>query len=214
MTKTSYYETKLALSDDQMQSLQGGATIRIKFEQLDSPVPDDIVHLTRTQQKKLERAHSEGKGTTLRMSGAQLSYIKKSGSGVLSNFLNRIRDGGLSAANWVGSKGINLAGNLAKSQTSKVSGLLPSLWGIDTGADQLLQGGIDFGSQFGKDKLSSFLTGLKSTREGGALLHGLKFRTAINRPLEEQFRRPANMPATQLSGMRTEGGAIYLPGSR
>jgi hypothetical protein len=213
---TAYHQTKLALSDAQMKALEEGKTVRLKFAQLNSPVPDDTVYLTAQQQKKLEKAHGAKVGCEIKFSKPQLLYHQKSGSGVLSNFLNGVRDKSLGAVGWVGDKGINLAGKLVGSQTGKLSSFVPDVYGLQGGADSLLKGGVDLGTKFTQGKLKQFISGLQSTKNGGAVLGNLKFRTAINRPLESQFRRPARMSLAKLlpPATGTDGGALFLPGTR
>ena len=84
---TSYVNVKVNISEGQKEKLQhaikascSAVSIRLGHEDLKG---NDIIAITRSQAKKLAKAHENGKGITIRMSSSQLKYNKKIEGGFL-----------------------------------------------------------------------------------------------------------------------------------
>ena len=84
---TSYVNVKLNISEGQKEKLQhaikascSAVSIRLGHEDLKG---NDIIAITRSQAKKLAKAHENGKGITIKMSSSQLKYNKKIEGGFL-----------------------------------------------------------------------------------------------------------------------------------
>jgi len=190
MGKTAYHSIHLRLTHDQMVRLAQGNTIRLKYDALVSGDARDEIHVTATQYKRIAKAIAGGKGVDLQMSQTQLRH-HHANVRVGSGFGDFLRNGALSAVNYVGNKGLDVVGSVAKGQVGAVTGLLPDAFGISSGAERLAKRGIDAGTAYGKDKLTSTLNGYKS---GQGVLKQVKGRS-----------RPINLDQV------LNGSGLYLP---
>ena len=84
---TKYVNVKVNISEGQKEKLQHSikagcpaVSIRLGHEDLQG---NDILAVTRSQAKKLTKAHENGKGITIRMSSSQLKHNKKIEGGLL-----------------------------------------------------------------------------------------------------------------------------------
>lgn len=75
----------------------------------------------------------------MKLSKAQREFHVKNGKGLFGDILRKVRNGAVSGVQWVGDKGLGAVGNLASSQTGRLTGLLPSAYGISSGADSILK---------------------------------------------------------------------------
>lgn len=228
---TKYHEFKLKLSPDQQRHLAGGYKIRMKAEQLRGD-GEFTVYLTATQVKHLQKMTGSGKGAELQLSKTQLAHHRKVGSGIFSGLIgaigdavvgtaNKVRDGALDGTNWVGKNGLNLAGKVLKNKSRVVTGALPDVFGLPDAADSLVQYGVDYGTKYSQDKLSDFLTGLKSTKSGGAVIaqFASTMKPAVWRPTlkpvypDYASEAKSGNTSSHVAAGRA-GGALYLPSQR
>ena len=84
---TQYINVKVKISEWQKEKLQHPLkancptiSIRLNHEDLKG---NDILAITRSQAKKLDKAHEDGKGITIRMSSKQLKHNIKVEGGFL-----------------------------------------------------------------------------------------------------------------------------------
>ena len=84
---TSYVNVKVKISEGQKEKLQhaikagcSAVSIRLGHEDLKG---NDIIAITKSQAKKLVKAHENGTGITIRMSSSQLKYNKIQEGGFL-----------------------------------------------------------------------------------------------------------------------------------
>ena len=209
-TKTKYEELYLQLSPTQREILSLGGTINLELASFVSNDPRDSLHLTPTQLKKVTKFIEKQAGETriatvdLKLSKAQREFHVKNGKGLFGDILRKVRNGAVSGVQWVGDKGLGAVGNLASSQTGRLTGLLPSAYGISSGADSILKKGVSAGTGYAQGRLRGALDGLKS---GQGVIHGGPYRTAIHRPLEGIRRRPQSIRLEKITGQ-----GLYLPG--
>ena len=84
---TQYINVKVKISEGQKEKLQHALkancptiSIRLNHEDLNG---NDILAVTRSQAKKMAKAHEDGKGITIRMTSKQLKHNMKTESGFL-----------------------------------------------------------------------------------------------------------------------------------
>ena len=98
ITKMStYHPHGFTISDVQKKKLKNGDQITIKATNMNG---SNIIYLTATQKSKANKAVKEGKGMRLLLSGKQLAYNIKNGSGFWDSIWSGIKDVG----NYVGNK--------------------------------------------------------------------------------------------------------------
>jgi hypothetical protein len=208
-TKTKYGEIFATLTPAQREILSLGGTAKLGVENFTTDDPQDLLYLTPTQIKQIGKFMEKYAVVTLhnmhlKLSKAQREYHVKHGKGLFGDILRTVQNGAVSGVQWVGDKGLGAVGNLAAGSTGRLTGLLPSAYGISSGADSLLKKGVSAGTGYAQDRLRGALDGLK---RGKGVIHGGPNRTAIHRPLEGIRRRPQSVRLETITGQ-----GLYLPG--
>ena len=124
---TQYINVKVKISEWQKEKLQHALkancptiSIRLNHEDLNG---NDILAITRTQAKKLAKAHEDGKGITIRMSSKQLKHNMKVEGGFLGLLAGlAARAIPMLAKNVIPALGVGALSGLASSGVQKAMG--------------------------------------------------------------------------------------------
>jgi hypothetical protein len=81
----AYYPHGVQLSMPQMKSLKKGSSVKLSAANLSGP---HMLHLTKLQSNRIQRAMTKGCGMTVGLSAKQLAHHKKMGGGWFDSILN------------------------------------------------------------------------------------------------------------------------------
>lgn len=122
---TEYIPKGINLTGLQAGKLAKGGTIQLKHEHLHGP---HKVHLTKTQIKRIEKAHRDGHGMRLKMSESQLRHNKQKGAG----FMDTLKKIGKIAVNSdIGKSLINKGQNAIHGLIDKGANYIGDKTGLD-----------------------------------------------------------------------------------
>ena len=103
----NYHRHGITLSEPQIKVLARGGKVRLSKEDLKG---DHELDFTKTQMKRMKKAHENGKGSMIQFSAAQLRHHKKGGN-ILSEILNAAKKQGPKLAKLALEEGIKHARN-------------------------------------------------------------------------------------------------------
>jgi hypothetical protein len=83
----SYHPHSIQMTRPQAIKLAKGETIRIPHAHLSG---GHVVHMTKTQIKKIHKAHGAGLGVQLKLSPAAIRHNRKHGSGIFGDILRQV----------------------------------------------------------------------------------------------------------------------------